>query len=129
MKKNPVIPYAIIAVIGILAVIIISVVGIDQRQAIQDAEENGGEETEQSEEGGGETAGGDGDAVFQNNCAMCHGSDLASGSAPALTEIGSKYSQEELAQIVQEGIGNMPAQPQVQGEDLEALTQWLSEKQ
>lgn len=132
MRKNPVIPYAIIAVIGVLAVIIISFIGIDQSQDIQQAEENGEEQTEQSEEGseeGGETTAGNGEEVFQSNCAMCHGSDLASGSAPDLTQVGSTYSQEEIAQIVQEGIGTMPAQSHVQGEDLEALTEWLSEQQ
>lgn len=128
MKKNPVIPFAIIAGLGVIAVIIISVIGIDQRQAIQEAEENGGEPTEQAEEGG-ETAEADGEDVFQNNCAMCHGADLASGSAPDLTQIGSKYSQEEIADIVQNGIGGMPAQSQVQGAELDALTEWLSEHQ
>ncbi|GEN86356.1 cytochrome c [Oceanobacillus sp. FSL W8-0428] len=132
MKKNPVIPYAIIAGLGLIAVIIISVIGIDQRQAIQNAEENGEEATEQTEgeEGGESTSADAGEEVFQTNCSSCHGQDLASGPAPDLTEIGSKYSQEEIAEIVENGTdAGMPAFPQLQGDDLDALTEWLSEHQ
>ncbi|WP_152656235.1 cytochrome c [Oceanobacillus sp. CFH 90083] len=133
MKKNPVIPYAIIAGLGLIAVIIISVIGIDQRQAIQDAEENGEEQTEQAEggeEGGESTSANAGEEVYQNNCVSCHGQDLASGSAPDLTQIGSTYSQEEIADIIANGTdGGMPAFPQLQGEDLDALSEWLSEHQ
>lgn len=133
MKKNPVIPYAIIAGLGLIAVIIISVIGIDQRQAIQNEEENGEEQTEQAEggeEGGESTSADAGEEVFQTNCTSCHGQDLASGPAPDLTEIGSKYSQEEIAEIVENGTdGGMPSFPQLQGDDLDALTEWLSEHQ
>lgn len=133
MKKNPVIPYAIIAGLGIIAVIIIAVIGIDQRQAIQNEEENGDEATEQTEEGGegGESTSADaGEEVFQTNCSTCHGADLSGGAGPDLTEVGGRYSQDEIAEIVQNGTdGGMPEFPQIQGEDLDALTEWLSEHQ
>ncbi|GIO23114.1 cytochrome c [Oceanobacillus sp. J11TS1] len=132
MKKNPVIPYAIIAGLGILAVIIIAVIGIDQRQAIQEAEENGGEPTEQTEgeEGGESTTADAAEQIFQTNCSSCHGADLSGANGPDLTEVGSRYSQEEITEIVQNGTdGGMPQFPQIQGEDLEALTKWLSEHQ
>ncbi|MFD1412792.1 c-type cytochrome [Oceanobacillus jeddahense] len=134
MKKNPVIPYAIIAGLGLIAVIIISVIGIDQRVAIQDAEENGEEQSEQAEgdgeEGGESTSADAGEEVYQSNCVDCHGQDLASGSAPDLSQIGNTYSQEEIAEIVENGTdGGMPAFPQLQGEELDALSEWLSEHQ
>lgn len=129
--KNAAAPYAIIAVLGILAVIIISVIGLNNRADIAE-----GDETEQVEDGGsegetaeGDTAGGDADAVFQNNCAMCHGADLTGGGGPDLTAVGSKYSADEISEIIQNGTGGMPAIPAVQGEELEALSTWLSEKQ
>lgn len=124
--KNAAAPYAIIAVLGILAVIIISVIGLNNRADIAE-----GDETEQVEDGGaeGETAGGDADAVFQNNCAMCHGADLTGGGGPDLTAVGSKLSADEISDIIQNGTdGGMPAVPAVQGEELEALSTWLSEK-
>lgn len=127
MRKNPVVPYAIIAILGVLAVVIISVVGLGQRTDIQQAEEGGGEQTEDAQEG--ETAGGDADAVFQANCAACHGADLSGGAGPDLTQVGSKLSADEIADIISNGVGAMPAQSQVAGEELTALSEWLSEKQ
>ncbi|MGJ9456989.1 cytochrome c550 [Oceanobacillus sp. CF4.6] len=126
MRKNPVVPYAIIAILGVLTVVIISVVGLNQRADIQQAEE-GGEQSEETQEG--ETAGGDADAVYQANCSACHGADLSGGAGPDLTAVGSKYSADEIAEIIQNGVGAMPAQSQVAGEELSALSEWLSEKQ
>ena len=126
--KNAAAPYAIIAILGIAAVIIISVIGLNQRADIAE-----GDEPEQVEEGGevaeGETAGGDADAVYQSNCAMCHGADLTGGAGPDLTAVGSSLSADEIKDIIQNGQGGMPAIPAVQGEELDALSTWLSEKQ
>lgn len=125
--KNAVLPYAFIAVLGIVAVIIISVIGLNNQAEIAE-----GDNPEQVEEGGaaeGETAGADADAVFQNNCAMCHGADLSGGAAPALTSVGATYSADEIKEIIQNGKGSMPAIPAVQGEELDALATWLSEHQ
>ncbi|MBR3121355.1 cytochrome c550 [Oceanobacillus profundus] len=126
MRRNPVVPYAIIAILGVLTVVIISFVGLNQRADIQVAEEGGSEQTEESQEG--ETTGGDPEAVFQANCAACHGGDLSGGMGPALTTVGSTHSADEIADIIQNGIGSMPAQSQVAGEELTALSEWLSEQ-
>ncbi|RKQ37811.1 cytochrome c550 [Oceanobacillus halophilus] len=123
MRKNPIIPYAIIAVIGVLAVIIISFVGVGQRDAIQQAEEGGGEQA--VEEGEVST---DPEAIFSANCSSCHGADLSGGMGPDLTTIGSKLSAEDITQIIQNGQGQMPA-VQMASEEAELLSEWLSEKQ
>ncbi|RLL48059.1 cytochrome c [Oceanobacillus piezotolerans] len=123
--KNPIIPYAIIAVIGVLAVIIISYVGAGQREAIQN-EEEGGTGTEQAAEGEVAT---DPEEIFASNCAACHGADLSGGAGPDLTQVGSKYSSEEIVDIIQNGTGTMPAQSQVAAEEATALADWLAEKQ
>ncbi|GGP06926.1 c-type cytochrome [Oceanobacillus neutriphilus] len=69
-----------------------------------------------------------GEQVYRNNCASCHGADLSGNAGPSLVDVGSKYSQEQIADIVQEGIGGMQPQQHVEGEDLEELTSWLSEQ-
>lgn len=69
-----------------------------------------------------------GEQVFRNNCASCHGADLSGNGGPSLVDVGSKYSQEEIAEIVQNGTGGMQPQPQVEGEELEELTSWLAEQ-
>ncbi|MBU5466418.1 cytochrome c [Virgibacillus sp. MSJ-26] len=121
--KNPVIPYALIAGLGIFAVILVSVLGVNQRNDIQQAEE--GEPTEEVQEG--ETSD-DPEALFENNCASCHGDDLSGGMGPDLTQIGNKHSADEIKEIILQGQGDMPA-IDVEDEQAEALADWLSEKQ
>jgi cytochrome c551 len=70
-----------------------------------------------------------GEEVYANNCAMCHGADLSGGAGPELTNVGSKYSADEIKDIVQNGKGQMQPQKQVTGDDLDNLANWLAEKQ
>lgn len=87
----------------------------------------GGDKTKDT--GNGDTAGGvDADKVFQANCATCHGGNLEGrGSAPSLANIGSELSESEIHDIIQNGQGSMPPNL-IQGEELEAVAKWLSEK-
>ncbi|WP_068673059.1 cytochrome c551 [Oceanobacillus sp. Castelsardo] len=84
---------------------------------------------EETDDGAGETVDtAAGEEVYASNCAMCHGADLSGGAGKDLTKVGSKYSAEEIKDIVQNGIGNMQPQKQVTGEDLDNLANWLAEK-
>ncbi|MUV39615.1 hypothetical protein JNUCC1_03493 [Lentibacillus sp. JNUCC-1] len=123
MKKNAVIPYAIIASIGILMVIVLSTAGVFQRENIQQ-EAEGGEEQSAEE---GESM--DPEEIFQSNCMSCHGEDLSgSGSAPALTEVGADHSKEDIKKIIINGTdGGMPG-GLVNNEQADKLAEWLSEK-
>jgi len=116
--KNPLIPYGLIAVLGILAVIAFSFVGANQRTAILNPDEaNTGEELTID----------DADEIYQNKCATCHGSDLSgSDSVPDLTQIGNELDQEEIMDIIINGMGQMPpgmADP----DEAEILGEWLEE--
>ncbi|MDY0408460.1 cytochrome c550 [Virgibacillus soli] len=119
MKRNPVIPYAIIAVVGILAIIIISSMGIGHRDAIQGKDDD--------EAGQTETTLDDPEEIYQNNCAACHGADLSGGMGPGLDKVGSKHDADEIVEIIHNGLGNMPPQ-NVADEEAKILAEWLSEK-
>ncbi|WP_420541711.1 MULTISPECIES: c-type cytochrome [Guptibacillus] len=87
---------------------------------------------EQAEEGGGEkggdSAGGEAEKVFAQNCASCHGENLGGGAGPALEAVGGKYSKDEILEIIKNGkSGGMPAGV-IQGEEAEMVATWLSEK-
>ncbi|WP_284140421.1 MULTISPECIES: cytochrome c550 [unclassified Virgibacillus] len=123
MKRNPVIPYAIIAIIGILAVIVISVIGVNQRDDIEQAQEGGATE----EQGGGEVSD-DPEAIYESNCAACHGADLSGGMGPDLTKVGSKLSVDEITDVIKNGKGNMPPQKSLADEEVKVIADWLSEK-
>ncbi|CDQ18025.1 cytochrome c550 [Halobacillus karajensis] len=121
MRKNPVIPFAIIAVLGIVAMIIVSAAGINQREAIENEEEGGGEHQEETANAGPEE-------LFQNQCASCHGGDLSGGAGPNLQEVGSRYSAEEIEEIIINGKGSMPPGLYT-GEQATQIAEWLAEKQ
>lgn len=112
MTRNPVIPYLIIGIAGILLVIILSSVGITQ----MNKEADGGEEELASPE-----------EIYEQNCASCHGGNLEGASAPALDKVGGALSEEEIADIIQNGKGTgMPA-GLVTGEAQQLLSEWLAE--
>ncbi|MBA2175581.1 cytochrome c [Halobacillus locisalis] len=81
---------------------------------------------EGSEEGGDTVDAEAAEAVYQNNCASCHGGDMGGGVGPALQEVGSKYSADEIVDIIKNGKGQMPAQGQVSDEDAQLVASWLA---
>jgi len=77
--------------------------------------------------GNGDTASAAED-VYEKSCMACHGGNLDDGSAPDLSAIGAEYSAEEIEDIIENGIGQMPAQKGVSDDDRELLASWLSDK-
>lgn len=73
----------------------------------------------------GETAEIDGKSVVQQSCATCHGGQLQGGNAPALNQLGAKYSEEEILDIILNGKDRMPPGV-VKGEKAEAAAEYLS---
>ena len=73
----------------------------------------------------GETAEIDGKSVVQQSCATCHGGQLQGGSAPALNQLGAKYSEEEILDIILNGKDRMPPGI-VKGEKAEAAAEYLA---
>ncbi|MCF6137949.1 cytochrome c550 [Pseudalkalibacillus berkeleyi] len=94
MKRNPLIPFAITAVVGIAIMLVMSAVGVN--------------EAKEKASGGGETK--SGEEIVQQSCTSCHGQNLEGNVGPALTDAGSKFKPDEIVDIVQNGKGQMPAQ-------------------
>ncbi|MED3648249.1 cytochrome c [Halalkalibacterium halodurans] len=120
MKGRPLLPFAIIAVVGILLMISISIIGLNQRAAMD--EEGEGADTEEVVEFDDPVEAGE--QIVNQSCIGCHGGDLSGGSGPALTGLEGKYSAEEIADIVQNGKGAMPAMPHDDAE-ADAIAQYL----
>ncbi|MGE6630205.1 cytochrome c551 [Bacillus sp. NPDC077027] len=68
-----------------------------------------------------------GEEIYQQNCIGCHGKDLSGGGGPSLKEIGSKYSESQLADIAQNGKGSMPS-GMVDEKQAKAVAKWLAGK-
>lgn len=123
MKRN-ILPFGIIAIVGIFAAIIVFYIGVNQREDIQLAEENGGEVVEDGEVEG--EAATDPEAIYASSCAACHGQDLSGVAGPSLTNVGSSLSADEIKNVIMNGQGTMPG-GLVSNEEADVLAEWLSE--
>lgn len=79
-------------------------------------------------DGGGDTAqGGDAEKIFTQKCSSCHGEKLEGGMGPNLQKVGANKSKEEIASIIENGQGGMPA-GLIEGEELDKVAEWLATK-
>jgi cytochrome c551 len=69
----------------------------------------------------------DGDALYEKSCLACHGSDLKGASGPAVVNMKSKYTEEELIDLINNGKGMMPGNL-LSEEEAKLVAEWLMEK-
>lgn len=69
-----------------------------------------------------------GEEMYTMNCATCHGAELSGGAGPDLLNVGSKYSVEEIKDIILNGTNSMPPIA-IENEDAIAIAEWLNETQ
>ncbi|MCM3763404.1 cytochrome c551 [Neobacillus niacini] len=79
------------------------------------------------DKGGGDTADAGGQKIYDQKCSSCHGGDLKGAVGPNLTQIGSKYSKDEILNIIHNGQGGMPPNV-VTGDDADQVAEWLAAK-
>lgn len=65
--------------------------------------------------------------LYMKTCSSCHGSDLKSGYATDLDQIGSTYTAEELEDIIVNGKNRMPGGI-LKGESAKKVAEWLAEQ-
>ena|SRR5690625_2259501 len=117
MGRNVLLPYAIIAVLGIFIMIAVSFGGANQRDAIENPEEEAEENSVVM----------DAEDIYKNSCATCHGGNMDDGSAPSLNDVGSRLSEEEIKDIIINGTdGGMPP-GLATAEESAVLAEWLAE--
>lgn len=119
MKGRPLLPFAITAIIGILLMVSLSFIGLNQR-AEMNADEPEAEEVTEFEDP--VTAG---EGLTEQSCIACHGGDLSGGAGPALTSLEGTYSVEEIAGIIQNGKGGMPPISNLNEVEADAIAQYL----
>jgi len=67
------------------------------------------------------------EAAFKNKCASCHGQNLEGAVGPKLSDIGSRLSQDEILNVIENGKNTMPG-GLAKGEEAQALAAWLADK-
>ncbi|MCM3117227.1 cytochrome c [Neobacillus sp. MER 74] len=68
----------------------------------------------------------DGEEIYKESCAACHGDTLQGAVGPGLTNMKGKYSEAEVLNIVNEGTKKMPGNL-LDAEKSEIVTKWLME--
>jgi cytochrome c551 len=69
----------------------------------------------------------DGEEIYKESCAACHGDKLQGAVGPGVTNMKGKYSEAEVLKIVNEGTKKMPGNL-LDEEKSEIVTKWLMEK-
>ncbi|WP_027725024.1 cytochrome c550 [Tuberibacillus calidus] len=115
MKRNPLIPFAVIAACGILLMVVVGLWGAHAAQEREAAKHKGAVATATPEK------------LFQDNCAACHGQNLEGGAGPNLQHIGGKLSKDAILKQINEGGGGMPG-GLLQGDDAAKVAEWLAKK-
>ncbi|WP_339147850.1 MULTISPECIES: cytochrome c551 [unclassified Sutcliffiella] len=88
----------------------------------------GANEDQETTGGGGEFAMVENEEAQQlyQSCIGCHGRNMEGASGPNLQKVGSKYNQDEIENIINNGQGSMPA-GLVPEEDATVLAEWLAQ--
>ncbi|HEX7063451.1 MAG TPA: cytochrome c [Bacillales bacterium] len=86
-----------------------------------DSADSGGESTNQSN-----TQASAARAIFEKNCASCHGENLQGGIGPSLQNIGGEMSKQEILEQIKKGTpGKMPGGI-IKGEKADKVAAWLA---
>jgi glucose dehydrogenase len=69
-----------------------------------------------------------GERTYHNQCSVCHNDDRAGSppTYPSLVDIGARLSSSQIAATIIQGKGRMPPFPNLQGDYLHALVQYLT---
>lgn len=120
MKRNPLIPFGILAIVGILLVTFISFYGAHQfNQAAE--KKNGGS---QKQAATAKTP----EQIFQSSsCIGCHGKNLEGGAGPNLQHAGSKWSKDKILNQIKNGGNGMPG-GLLSAADAQKVADWLAKK-
>ncbi|MGE7950093.1 cytochrome c551 [Lysinibacillus sp. NPDC093688] len=77
---------------------------------------------------GSKTTTPNGETIAMKSCITCHGGELqGQGNAPKISDVGSRLTEKEILDVIENGKGSMPAGV-VKGADAEAVAKWLATK-
>jgi cytochrome c550 len=117
--KNPVIPYILIFVFGIVLVFVLSFKGLgDMKEVAKDTGKTSGKKTET-------VAASKPEDIYKSTCITCHGDQYQGVVGPTLKGVGKKYTKAQIMQFITKGKGNMPP-GLVQPEQASAMADWVA---
>lgn len=118
MKRNPIIPFAIIMVVGVLAMFLLSFKGVGDSKELAAELEGGGEAKTEEVAANPED-------IYKQSCVSCHGDQYQGGVGPSLKGVGDRLSKDQIADVVTNGRGAMPP-GLVPAEKAGEMADWLA---
>ncbi|MEC0684507.1 cytochrome c [Bacillus haynesii] len=117
MNRNPLIPFLLIAIMGIGLVFILSIKGL------YDAKEIAGEGNKTAQE---DKADASPEEIYKANCVTCHGENYEGVSGPKLKGVGDRMDTGAIKEKIEKGGNGMPG-GMVPAEKLDDMAKWVSE--
>lgn len=122
MNRNPVIPFIVIMVFGIVLIFGLSFKGLSDSK--QTAKNQGGTTTSTTDSSS--TASVDPQGIYKSTCIGCHGDQYQGVVGPSLKGIGKKLTVAQIKQIITHGKGPMPPNL-VPENEADAMAKWVSQ--
>lgn len=119
MKRNAILPYIMIMVLGIGLMFGLGFKGLNDAKKLANSDAEEGDTVESS----GEVASGP-EAIYADNCVACHGDQYQGTVGPKLTNLS--LAADEIKAILADGKGSMPGNL-VPDDQLDEMTEWLLE--
>ena len=113
MKKNAIVPFVLIMVLGIGLIFALSLIGNTESER---AGGNGGDDPSVAMAP---------EEIYSSKCSQCHGGNYEGGAGPQLAGVGERLSPEEIRDVLVNGRGAMP-KGLVSEANLDDMVEWLS---
>lgn len=120
MKRNPIIPFVLIMVFGIVLTLVLSFKGLGDAKEMAKGTTSGTTGTTTQA-----TATNPQD-IYKTTCIACHGDQYQGVVGPSLHGIGKKLSVARIKQIITQGYGPMPS-GLVSPQQADAMAKWVSQ--
>lgn len=118
MNRNPLIPFFLIAVLGIGLMFAFSFIGLNNSKELAEGENGDGDTAD--------VADATPEEIYQGSCIGCHGQNYEGGVGPELTGVSDHLSEDEIKEVLKNGRGTMPP-GLVPEEKLDEMAKWVSE--
>lgn len=122
--KNPVIPFIVIMVLGIVLMFGLSFKGLGDAKNLAKDKGGGSSTTATTAQTGTASASGP-ETIYKSTCVGCHGDQYQGVVGPSLKGIGKKLSKDQIKTIITKGKGNMPPNL-VPADKADAMAEWVS---
>ncbi|WP_042355024.1 cytochrome c550 [Bacillus rubiinfantis] len=118
MKRNPVVPFILVMVFGIVLMFILSFKGLSDMKEV--AKENGeGKGAEKTEEVATNP-----EDIYKSTCISCHGDQYQGAVGPSLK--GTGLSKDEVKDILVNGKGTGMPGGLLKGDQVDIMAEWVS---